>query len=118
MVPSPFQFAPRTHISLDDHIKGWKRAWEKTSSGISGLHFGMFKAHLQVPALAALDASMQSVAYSTGYSYTQWKKGLDVQLLKKNKDHRAEKLCTILLLEADFNQNNKVIGSDTMRLGE
>jgi hypothetical protein len=68
MVPSPFQFAPRTHISLDDHIKGRKQAREKTSSGISGLHFGMFKAHLQVPALAALDASMRSVAYSTGYS--------------------------------------------------
>jgi hypothetical protein len=118
MVPSPFQFAPRTHISLDDHIEGWKRAREKTSSSVSELHFGMLKAHLQVPALAALDASMRSLAYSTGYSYTCWNKGLDVQLLKKNKDHRAEKLRTILLLEADFNQNNKVIGSDTMQSRE
>jgi hypothetical protein len=45
---------------------------------------------------------IRSVAYSTGYSYTRWKKGLDVQLLKKNKDHRAEKLRTIFLLEEAF----------------
>jgi hypothetical protein len=41
----------------------------------------------------------------TGFSYSRWKKGVDVQLLKKKKDFRAEKLRTILLLEADFNMN-------------
>ena len=43
---------------------------------------------------------------------------MDVQLLKKSKDFCAEKLHTILLLEADFNMNNKALGSDIMRLGE
>jgi hypothetical protein len=34
------------------------------------------------------------------------------------KDHRAEKLRTILLLEADFNMNSKALGSDSMLIGE
>ncbi|MCA1807666.1 MAG: hypothetical protein LC687_07455 [Actinobacteria bacterium] len=41
-----------------------------------------------------------------------------MQLLKRSQDFRAEKLRTILLLEADFNMNNKVLGSDAMCAGE
>jgi hypothetical protein len=65
-----------------------------------------------------LDASMRSVAYTTGYSFRRWKKGLDVQLLKRTHDHRATQLRTILLLEPDHNMNNKVIGKDAMAAGE
>ena len=61
---------------------------------------------------------MRSVAYATGYSYRRWKRGLYVQLLKRSKDYRAEKLRTILLLEADFNMNNKMLGRDAMRSAE
>ena len=85
---------------------------------MSGLHFGMFKAQATIPELAELDASMRSLAYTTGFSYRRWKRGLDVQLLKRSNDYRAEKLRTILLLEADFNMNNKVMGADAMRSGE
>jgi hypothetical protein len=112
----PFQ--PHTHITTDDHIKGWKRQKEKTSGGISGLHFGHYKAHITRRPLADLDASMRSLAYSTGYSYRRWKKGIDVQLLKKAKDYRASKLRTILLLEPDHNINNKALGLDAMQAGE
>jgi hypothetical protein len=111
-------FKPRTHISTEDHIRGWKRQKECTSGGMSGLHFGHYKAHLKDRTLAALDASMQSVAYTTGYALKRWKKGIDVQLLKKMNDYGATKLCTILLLEPDHNMNNKAIGSDAMRAGE
>jgi hypothetical protein len=83
---------PRTHITTEDHIKGWKKQKEKTSGGMSGLHFGQYKAHLQSPDLAAFDASLRSVAYTTGYSFKRWKKGLDVQLLKRTNDHRASQL--------------------------
>ena len=61
---------------------------------------------------------MQSVAYSTGFSYSRWKKGIDVQLLKKKRNYQADKLRTILLLEADFNMNNKALGNNIMRIGE
>ena len=110
--------SPRRHITTDDHIRGWKRAKERTSAGMSGLHFGMFKAHAHRRPLAELDASMRSLAYTTGYSYNRWKKGMDVQLLKRSMDYRAEKLRTILLLEADFNMNNKALGADMMTAGE
>jgi hypothetical protein len=79
---------------------------------MSNLHFGMFKAHISRWALAELDASMRSVAYTTRNSYKRWKRGLDVQLLKKAKVFLADKLWTILLLEVDFNKNNKALGSD------
>ena len=112
--PGSTSYEPHTRISTDEHIRGWKRAKERTSAGLSDLHFGMFKAHIKRRNLADIDASMRSVAYSTGYSFKRWKKGLDVQLLKRSRDHRAEKLRTILLLEADFNMNNKMLGRDAM----
>ena len=39
-------------------------------------------------------------------------------LLKASGDTRSHKLWTILLIEADFNMNNKAMGNDIMRLGE
>jgi hypothetical protein len=107
-----------SNITTADHMAGWKKAKEKTSAGLSGLHFGMFKAQARYPVLAALDASMRNVAYVTGYTYERWKTGIDVQLLKRAGDHRAHKLRTILLLEADFNMNNKKLGRDVMAWAE
>ena len=109
---------PRTHITTDDHIRAFRRAKERTSAGMSKLHFGMFKAHIKRRKLAEMDASMRSVAYTTGFVYKRWKRGLDVQLLKRVALWLAEKLRTILLLEADFNMNNKALGADAMRMGE
>jgi hypothetical protein len=58
IAPEAEVLTPRKHISTDDNIKAWKRAKERTAAGISGLHFGMFKAHTRRRKLAALDASM------------------------------------------------------------
>jgi hypothetical protein len=115
-VQDAYGFKPRTHITTEDHIRGWKRQKEKTTGGMSELHFGQYKAHLKDRALAAFNASMRSVVYTTGYSLRRWKKGLDVQLIKKPNDFRATNLRTILLLESDHNMNNKVIGNDAMRM--
>lgn len=117
-IPSTTAYHPRKFISTEDHIRGWKRAKVNTSSGMSNLHFGMFKANAQDIYLAEIDASMRSIAYTTGYAFRRWKRGVDVQLLKRSKDYRADKLRTILLLEADFNMNNKVLGADAMKAGE
>ena len=111
-------FKPRSRISTDDHVKGWNKASERTSAGMSQIHFGMYKAQAKRRHLADMDAALRSFAYSTGYSFKRWKKGLDVQLLKRSQDFRAEKLRTILLLEADFNMNNKTLGRDAMKSGE
>jgi hypothetical protein len=88
---------------------------------MSKLTFAMYKAAASKkvdPLLTQFDASQRSMAYSTGYSYRRWKFGLDVQLLKRSGDHRAEKLRTILCLEADHNMNNKQIGRTAMWNGE
>ena len=63
------KFTPRRGISTEDHVRAWKKAKEKTAGGKSGLHFGMFKAHIKRSHLAEMDASMRSIAYSTGFSY-------------------------------------------------
>ncbi len=106
------EFKISTYVSTEEHQRAWKRAKENTSSGKSGLHFGMFKANATVPRLAELDASLRSIAYSTGFVYERWKTGIDVQILKRIQDFRAEKLRTILQLEADFNMNNKKLNRD------
>ena len=56
--------------------------------------------------------------YSTGFTYRRWQYGIDVQLLKRSQDFSAKKLCTIKLLEADFNMNNKKLGKEAMMVGE
>jgi len=82
-MPDGQPYSPTTPnwITTEEHIRAWKRAKERTSAGPSGLHFGMFKANIQDPDLAALDASMRNVAYSTGHIYKRWLSGVDVQLL-------------------------------------
>ena len=101
-------------VSTDDHVASWKRTKEYTSSGISGLHFGMYKAQSKDPEIAAYDASRRSVMYCTGSYYPRWNTGVDVMLLKASGDTRAHKLRTILLLEADFNMNCKKLGREGM----
>jgi hypothetical protein len=111
-------FTPRRFITPTSNINGWRKANERTSAGPSGLHFGQFKANAEIPALADLDASIRNFGYATGFSYSRWKKGTDVQLLKRSQDFRAEKQRTVVLCEADWNMNNKIMGSDVMRTGE
>ena len=82
-----------------------------------GIHFGHFKAHTLHNLLAEVDATLRSIAYTTGYSYKRWHKGLDVQLLKRIQVWLADKMPTILLLEADLNMN-KAIGADAMWMGD
>jgi len=108
----------RSYISTEENTQVWKKAKEKTSAGVSGLHFGMFKAQATRKHLSALDASIRSLAYSTGFTYRRWQFGIDVQLLKISQDYRANKLRAILLLEADVNVNNKKLGKEAMEIGE
>ena len=115
-VPAPAQCP--LFVSTEDHIASWKRTKEYTSSGISGLHFGMFKAQCKDADLAAFDASRRSIMYSTGSYYPRWNTGVDVMLLKASLDTRAHKLRTILLLEADFNMNCKKLGREGMWFAE
>jgi hypothetical protein len=48
----------------------------------------------------------------SGYAYKRWRKGTDVELLKKANSFHVSKLCTIVLFEADFNFTNKAVGRE------
>jgi hypothetical protein len=105
-------------VSTTDHQRSWKSAKEYTSSGISGLHFGMFKSECLDDDLAIFGASRRSIMYNSGEAYPRWNDGVDVMLLKASGDTRAHKLRTILLLEAHFNMNNKKLAREGMWSGE
>jgi hypothetical protein len=114
---SPNTSIPDT-VTTEERAGNWKRAKEYTSAGISGIHFGMYKAQAADQDLAQYDATSRSIMYNTGESYPRWHTGVDVMLLKASGDTRAHKLCTILLLEADFNMNNKLLSRQGMWMAE
>ena len=73
---------------------------------------------LRDPNLALYDAAHRSIPYHNGIYYNRWLKGIDVMLLKASGDTRSDKLRTILLMEADYNMNNKELSCKGMRLAK
>jgi Reverse transcriptase (RNA-dependent DNA polymerase) len=55
---------------------------------------------------------------STGHTLKRWQQGIDVMIPKKVDSLRVDKLRTIVLMEADFNFLNKVIGKRVMEKAE
>lgn len=104
--------------TAEQHAQGWMKMRESTSSGISGLHFGHFRAHLEDPGLAEIDRILAALPFETGYSPTRWSSGIDVMMEKKKGIFRTTKLRTILLYEAEFNHGNKGMGREVARQAE
>jgi hypothetical protein len=101
-------------ISTEQYIQGWKHAKERTTTGSAILHFGHFKAGARDSLIADFEATMAHIPYATGYSPKRWCHVIDYELLKKEGVFRPETFRTIQLLEPDFNQNNKLLGKETM----
>jgi len=93
---------------MTNHVSAVKKSKECTTGGRSGLHVGMFKANSKVPCLAQLDASMRSLANSTGHSYLHSQTCADVQLCKRSGNINAEEHRTICVSEIDSNTNFKL----------
>ena len=98
--------------SPTDFAESWKKMKEKTSS--RRLHFGHFKACCQEEPLLGVNYIMAEVPFQSGYSPSCWKNATDVMILKKAGLYDVDKLCTIVLYEADFNHNNKWLGKSMM----
>jgi hypothetical protein len=96
-------------ISSSDYINHWKGAKESTSSSLSGLHFGHWKAAASNTLLAEVHALFCEITCSTGFSLPRWRKSLIVMLEKVPGNIWVDKLRAILLLEADFNFTNNLI---------
>lgn len=100
------------HISILDFQRYWSRTKEKTSSSLSGLHFGHYKAAASSDMLSEFHAFFTEIVFRSGYSLKRWQRGLQVILEKKPGVRLVNKLRAILLMEADFNFGNKLfVGS-------
>ena len=60
---------PKPFVDATNHIQSWTHAKEYTTAGLSGVHFGMYKAQVQDPDLALCDAALRSIPYNTNIHY-------------------------------------------------
>jgi hypothetical protein len=107
-------------FSVDQHIQGWRKAREFTATGPKGLTFShfIFASHGPLLVLASFDATMVNIPYASGYSSSRWQFGTDVMIPKSTASLRVDKLRTLLLLDPEFNQNNKILGRNLMSHAE
>ena len=107
-----------TTISPEDYSAGWEKMKEYTSSGGSGLHFGHMKACASSSFLTEFESSIAQIPFATGYSPSVWQQGVIVMIQKKAQVDLVSKLRTLVLTEADFNYNNKILGRRTLQHAE
>jgi Reverse transcriptase (RNA-dependent DNA polymerase) len=111
-------FTKKQTIPIEQYTHMWRRSREYTSTGVSTLHFGHFKASINDPQLANFDLWFLNLTLSTGYNLSRWQKAIDVMIPKKTNSLRVDKLRTIVLMEPDFNFFNKIIGKWVMANAE
>ena len=61
---------------------------------------------------------MAHIPYAMGYSSIQWCHIVDSKILKREGVFHPETFRMIQLFEPDFNQNNKLLGKETMQQAE
>ena len=98
-----------TNVTRTEWQERWAKAKEKTSSSISGLHFGHYIAGSRSPTISQLHALKVAIALRHGVALERWSRGLSVMLEKVVGCTLVTKLRAILLMEADFNFSNKLI---------
>ena len=87
----------------------WKQEKEDTSSSMSGLHFGHYKAGDQSQIISHFHALKTSLILCRGITLERWSHGLLVMLENMFGCSLVTKLCSILMIELDFNFANKTI---------
>ena len=114
-----FQQPVSSSISKGDFIEGWKVMKERTTSASkTGLHFGHLKASALHPQLADFESSISHLPFYTGYAPSTWKEGTIVMIKKRIGLNNVKALRSIVLTEADFNFNNKILGRRAMQHAE
>jgi hypothetical protein len=90
-------------ITKEDFQCYWTKPKERTSSSISGLHYGHYKAASKNDMLSEIHALMTKLAVTGASPFARWEMGLSCMLEKVAGVIKVEKLRAILLMEADFN---------------
>ena len=113
------QLNPDTMTQIPRSVEDFKQSWEKAKEATSSrsIHFGHFKAATSHSLNLLLHYALAEIPFRSGYSLKRWKKATDVMILKKEGITDIERLRTIVLMEADFNHNNKFFGRQMMHHG-
>jgi hypothetical protein len=101
-------------ITKEDFQRYWKKTKERTSSSISGLHYGHYKAASSHVTLSKIHALMTKLAVKGASPLACWEMGLSCMLEKAVGVIKVEKLQAILLMEADFNFCNGLMFAGRM----
>lgn len=73
-----------TDISLDEHIKFWRKARESTQSSMSGMHFGFYRATAQSPQIVLTVINFVRIPIQGGYSTDRFSNSLNVSIQKED----------------------------------
>ncbi len=107
------QIVPKDSIGIkmtkEDHWGHWRTAKEETSSSKSGMHFGYYKAGSLSEYIGHFYALKATLLLHHGLVLNHWAQEFLVMLQKMFGCSLITKLCSILLMEADFNGTNKQI---------
>ncbi len=96
-------------ISRECWQQRWKKVKEDTFLSQSGLHFGHFIAGADCNHISQFHMLRVSLALKKGTALERCSNCLFVMLEKMFGVRLVSKLCTILLMEADFNKMNKEV---------
>lgn len=108
-----------TRLTSEDFRDGWKKMKESTSAASkTGLHFGHLKASASNTILSEFESSISHVPFWTGYVPEQWKEGIIIMIKKKIGLNTVQSLRSVVLTEADFNFNNKILGRRAIQHAE
>ena len=108
-----------TYISPETWSNGWNKAKEKTSAAsFTGLHFGHLKASSTDEFLTQFELSLAQIAYCSGQPPQSWTNSVICMIKKKSQVEHISGLRSIVLTEADFNYNNKLLGKTAMTIAE
>ena len=96
-------------VTPDDFRYFWRRVKERTSSSLSGIHFGHYKAAASSETITNFLAKKITLVGKCGCPPERWSYGMTVMLEKVAGIAMVNKLRAILLMEADFNFHNKLV---------
>ena len=101
-------------ITIEQHKLQLKQIKENVSSN-PPLHNGMWKANAMDDELAEVDLIIRNICMVLGIPLKRWFSGVDCELLKKKGIYFCKKFRTIVLMEADHQNDAKFIAREATK---
>jgi hypothetical protein len=104
---------PENSVTIIITPEQWKQYWKviskETSFFESGIHFGHYIVGSKSDIISHYHSACVLVILAHTIKLKRWSRGLSVMLKKTLRVTLVIKLCTILLMEGDFNATNKIV---------